>query len=120
MAFFWRSCCNPSVAAFASTPSKILRLWIFQERDFIVRATDFPTVTAAVTSASHDSVVNALPLEVPHPPDSKQRKINYSEGRLPPTNTADARWERSASLLALSINFEGDLGDTSMRAIAYA
>ena len=71
-------------------------------------------------SASHDSVVNALPLEVPHPPDSKQHKINYSEGRLPPTNTADARWERSASLLALSINFEGDLGDTSMRAIAYA
>ena len=74
----WRSCRNPSVAAFASTPSKILRLWIFQERDFIVRATDFPTVTAAVTSASHDSVVNALPLEVPHPPDSKQRKNEFT------------------------------------------
>ena len=58
--------------------SKILRLWIFQERDFIVRATDFPTVTAAVTSASHDSVVNALPLEVPHPPDSKQRKNEFT------------------------------------------
>ena len=50
----------------------------FQERDFIVRATDFPTVTAAVTSASHDSVVSALPLEVPHPPDSKQRKNEFT------------------------------------------
>ena len=43
VAFFWRSCRNPSVA---QNPQAV----DFQERDFIVRATDFLTVKAAVAS----------------------------------------------------------------------